>query len=227
MRCLQYETYNCSQYGYDCQNNVILESTLRQNSKQQICESQIEVPVVTRRTLKGFLRSIPRYATSAVDAVVHGNDALVRSIPNEYARVLVMTLIFGAVFLIGCAFLVLSGIGCPITFMTGMSCPGCGMTRAYSALMTGDILMALAWHPLFWTVPIAAYLGVFATETRSRRRRAACLVALSIIVAAFLALWVARMATPNDVDMLFDVGVVEDVVHVGFPRIISVISQLF
>ena len=224
---MQYETYNCSQYGCDCPNTSSLETALRKTSKQQICESQIEVPVVTRKTLRGFLRSIPRYATSAIDAVVHGNDALIRSIPNEYVRVLVMTLIFGAVFLIGCAFLVLSGIGCPITFMTGISCPGCGMTRAYSALMTGDVLMALAWHPLFWTVPIAAYLGVFATETRSRRRRTACLVALSIIVVAFLVLWVARMATPNDVGMLFDVGVAEDVVHVGFPRVIGVISQLF
>lgn len=227
MRRLQYETYDCAQYGCIFSPHVILESALRKTNKQQICESQIEVPVVTRRTLRGFIRSVPRYATSVVDAVAHGNDALIRSIPNEYVRVLVMTLIFGAVFLIGCAFLVLSGIGCPITFMTGMSCPGCGMTRAYSSLVTGDIMMALAWHPLFWTVPIAAYLGVFATETRSRRRRTACLVALAIIVAAFLALWVARMATPNDVDMLLNVGVAEDVVHVGFPRVVSIISQLF
>ncbi len=47
-----------------------------------------------------------------------------------------------------------TGIGCPIKFITGISCAGCGMTRAYLALLRLNFSEAFHYHPLFWLPPI-------------------------------------------------------------------------
>jgi hypothetical protein len=46
---------------------------------------------------------------------------------------------------------------CPFALWTGMACPGCGMTRAASYLIRGDLTTALGYHPL---VPLIALLSV-------------------------------------------------------------------
>ena len=49
-------------------------------------------------------------------------------------------------------YIVLQGLGisCPIKFVTGISCAGCGMTRAWKALLFhGDFRQAFYYHPLF------------------------------------------------------------------------------
>ena len=46
---------------------------------------------------------------------------------------------------------------CPFALITGMACPGCGMTRAASYLVRGDVTTALGYHPL---VPLIALLSV-------------------------------------------------------------------
>lgn len=38
--------------------------------------------------------------------------------------------------------------------LTGIPCPGCGMTRAYIALLHLDFRAAFYYHPLFWMVPL-------------------------------------------------------------------------
>jgi hypothetical protein len=45
---------------------------------------------------------------------------------------------------------------CPFALCTGMACPGCGMTRAASHLIRGDLTTALGYHPL---VPLIAILS--------------------------------------------------------------------
>lgn len=37
---------------------------------------------------------------------------------------------------------------CPFALWTGTACPGCGMTRAASTLIRGDLGGALTYHPL-------------------------------------------------------------------------------
>lgn len=37
---------------------------------------------------------------------------------------------------------------CPIALATGVACPGCGMLRAVSHLIRGDVATALTYHPL-------------------------------------------------------------------------------
>ncbi len=45
---------------------------------------------------------------------------------------------------------------CPFALCTGMACPGCGMTRAASSMIRGDMTTALNYHPL---VPLIALIG--------------------------------------------------------------------
>ncbi|HEX6299186.1 MAG TPA: DUF2752 domain-containing protein [Acidimicrobiia bacterium] len=46
---------------------------------------------------------------------------------------------------------------CPVALCTGTACPGCGMTRAASRLLRGDVGAALSFHPL---IPLIALLAV-------------------------------------------------------------------
>ena len=46
---------------------------------------------------------------------------------------------------------------CPFALMTGTACPGCGMTRAASHLLRGDVSTAIGYHPL---IPLVMALAV-------------------------------------------------------------------
>lgn len=50
---------------------------------------------------------------------------------------------------------------CRVRTVLGIPCPSCGMTRAYKALLTGDIRLAFQMHPLFWLPPAIAVLCYF------------------------------------------------------------------
>lgn len=57
------------------------------------------------------------------------------------------------------AFLFLSTVfstnsSCYVKSTIGIPCPGCGMTRAYLALLDGDLKSAFFWHPLWWLVVV-------------------------------------------------------------------------
>ena len=123
--------------------------------------------------------------------------------------------------------LTVSGIGCVFRFATGVPCPGCGMTRAY-----------LAFHPLFWMVPIAGLLAaaqgalssmLVATGGARCARHAllraawrACVALLALIACTFLAVWLVRLADPCDAGLLFSgvppSGAEADVVFLSSPR---------
>ena len=66
------------------------------------------------------------------------------------------------------AVLNLAGISCPIKFVTGISCPGCGMTRAWLAVLRLDFAAAFYYHPLFLLPPIAVIL--YLSKARINRR---------------------------------------------------------
>lgn len=48
------------------------------------------------------------------------------------------------------------GLPCLFRFFTGLYCPGCGGTRAVKALLSGEIVKSLYFHPL---VPYVAAAG--------------------------------------------------------------------
>ncbi len=86
----------------------------------------------------------------------------------------------------------LLGVGCPIRYVTGIPCPGCGLTRAYWAVLHLDFAAAFSYHPLFWLIPFllfAAYTGCKGARTKKLRDGA-----LMVSGFAFLAVYVVRLA---------------------------------
>ena len=46
------------------------------------------------------------------------------------------------------------GVTCPIKYITGISCAGCGMSRAWIALLHFNIHEAFMYHPLLFLPPV-------------------------------------------------------------------------
>ena len=86
------------------------------------------------------------------------------------------------------------GVTCPIRFLTGVSCAGCGMSRAWLALLQGNLAEAARFHPLFWLPVPAAALLLF------RRRLPGWVFRLSMaaVCALFLGVYLLRLLDPGD-----------------------------
>lgn len=80
-------------------------------------------------------------------------------------------------------------LGCPIQFATGISCPGCGMVRAYVALLHFNFAEAFHYHPLFPLPAIGAVIYIF----RNRLPRKLIQAALYIAVILFITVYLYRM----------------------------------
>ena len=91
------------------------------------------------------------------------------------------------------------GMGCPIKAVTGVSCAGCGMTRAWLEVLSGNWSAAFAYHPLFWTVP----LGVLVFLFRRRLPHRLMNVLLWAAGIAFVAVYAVRLADPTDSVVVF------------------------
>lgn len=88
---------------------------------------------------------------------------------------------------------------CPVALFTGTACPGCGMTRAASYLVRGDIGAAFALHPL--VVVVAAQLvgawAWFLLRRIGKVRPMPAVLTNTLLIGTALALmvvWVMRFA---------------------------------
>ena len=63
------------------------------------------------------------------------------------------------------------------------------MTRAYAALLHGDIAGAFGYHPLFWLAPALTVTAALYTSHSTKRRE----VILLTLCAAFIAVWIIRI----------------------------------
>ena len=119
-------------------------------------------------------------------------------------------------------------IGCVFRLMTGVPCPGCGITRAWLALLRLDPAAALAYHPLFWMLPVALVLAVAEPRVRHRRVRRAIEGLLAAMTVALVAVWAVRLVSPADAGLLFGghipAGVPRDIIHVETPRILRLLG---
>lgn len=106
-----------------------------------------------------------------------------------------------------------TGIGCPIKFLTGLSCPGCGMTRAWIYALTLRPALAFAYHPLFWLVP--ALVALVVAKDKIGRRVFYAVATVSLV--AILGVWITRLASPCDTNMLSLSDTCEDVVSFEAP----------
>ena len=52
------------------------------------------------------------------------------------------------------------GVTCPIKYITGISCAGCGMSRAWIALLHFNIHEAFMYHPLFFLPPVVVIVMI-------------------------------------------------------------------
>lgn len=50
---------------------------------------------------------------------------------------------------------------CGMKLIFGIPCPTCGMTRSFLALLRFDFVAAFNYHPLFWMIPIIAFVWFF------------------------------------------------------------------
>jgi Protein of unknown function (DUF2752). len=88
----------------------------------------------------------------------------------------------------------LFGTICMFKALTGYPCPGCGMTRAWWAVLHGNFTDALYWHPLFPLVPVLiAALTVYAFVKKPLLRKIAE-ITLIVICVVFIVVWVVRLA---------------------------------
>lgn len=87
----------------------------------------------------------------------------------------------------------LVSLPCPVRLLAGVPCPGCGMTRAFVALLGGDVAAAWAYNP-FFLAPAAVTLGASLPPSRPRALLASAsrrVAPLGLVLA--LLWWVQRL----------------------------------
>jgi hypothetical protein len=77
-------------------------------------------------------------------------------------------------------FVFVSDWACPFNLLTGLPCPGCGSTRAFLALMSGDLERAIAYNSLLFIAPIILVAMYF--FFRNFARRNTLLVSTTVIL---------------------------------------------
>ena len=95
------------------------------------------------------------------------------------------------------------GIGCPIKFLTGISCAGCGMTRAWLALMRLDIKGAVCFHPLVFVPPV--YMAIFFLNKKTGKGGRFVKYINALCIVLFLAVYIVRLINPLDTVVVFDI----------------------
>ena len=79
------------------------------------------------------------------------------------------------------------GRTCILRNIVGLPCPTCGMTRAYYALLGGDLHTAFSYHPLFWSVPVIGLLVLFIKRLRENK------LFWTIVIGIFIVVYIVRM----------------------------------
>jgi hypothetical protein len=91
---------------------------------------------------------------------------------------------------------------CPMRLLLHVPCPSCGLTRAFRAVLHGELGEATHLHPLWWAV--GAYVGVVVSLEVVSYVRTGALGARALsplvqragltLLVALLIVWVARFA---------------------------------
>ena len=112
------------------------------------------------------------------------------------------------------------GTSCLLASTTGIPCPGCGWTRAFLALLDGDIVESLRLYPLLIPsiVFICSYAVLWLVRDKMPRFMEKILIILTV---ALLGTYAVRMVLlfPRETPMEFNDRAI-------LPRIISLFSQL-
>ena len=82
-------------------------------------------------------------------------------------------------------------IFCLFKLIFKIPCPGCGMTRAYLALLRLDVAGAFEMHPMFWSVPILLVFYLF--DGKIFRPRWINTAILTLIFIGFFINWIFKL----------------------------------
>ena len=96
--------------------------------------------------------------------------------------------------------------GCPVKYFLGIACPGCGMTRAWLAVLRLDFATAFAYHPLFSLGAIIVFAILFHPWINFKKWRWVGI----ILIILFLTVYVLRLFLFPDsvVNLDFSNGIV-------------------
>ena len=81
------------------------------------------------------------------------------------------------------------GVTCPIKYITGISCAGCGMSRAWIALLHFNIYEAFMYHPLFFLPPVVVIVMLLKSKINIKFYK----IFMFTIVGAFVIVYLYRM----------------------------------
>ena len=81
---------------------------------------------------------------------------------------------------------------CPVYWITGIPCPGCGMTRAFFALMHLDFEAAFYWHPAVYLIAASAavQMAAYVAEGYHFRQTTRLWALVGIVM---LVIWMVRL----------------------------------
>ena len=103
---------------------------------------------------------------------------------NSHRRIEVITSVAAVVVL----YVILEsfGVTCPIKYITGISCAGCGMSRAWIALLHFNIHDAFMYHPLFFLPPVVVIVMLLKSKINIK-------IYMFTIAGAFVIVYLYRM----------------------------------
>ena len=107
------------------------------------------------------------------------------------------------------------GVTCPIKYITGISCAGCGMSRAWIALLHFNIHDAFMYHPLFFLPPVVVIVMLLKSKINIKIYK----IIIFTIIIMFAIVYICRLIWSGD-----DVVVFEPEKNILF-RIIRVIKS--
>lgn len=132
---------------------------------------------------------------------------------NSHRRIEVITSVAAVVVL----YVILEsfGVTCPIKYITGISCAGCGMSRAWIALLHFNIHDAFMYHPLFFLPPVVVIVMLLKSKINIKIYK----IIIFTIIIMFAIVYICRLIWSGD-----DVVVFEPEKNILF-RIIRVIKS--
>lgn len=92
------------------------------------------------------------------------------------------------------------GVTCPIKYITGISCAGCGMSRAWIALLHFNIHDAFMYHPLFFLPPVAVIVMLLKSKINIKIYK----IFIFTIAGAFVIVYLYRMFTGTGDIVVFE-----------------------
>lgn len=100
---------------------------------------------------------------------------------KELKNKLLLTVVYAAILIVFWCF----RLPCLFKHFLGIECIGCGMSRAFFAVLRLDFALAFSYHPMFWSVPIAYLYFLFDGKLFGKKfldRTILILIALGFII---------------------------------------------